>query len=241
MAAIRYLCASRSIPLVEDAAHALFASSGGRPFGTFGAIGALSFHATKNVSCGEGGAILLNDPSLLERALVLREKGTDRTRFCRGEVDKYTWQDVGSSYLPADVLAAILVSQLENADASQARRHAIWRSYRAALAPRAAELGLALQEIPAHVMHPAHVFAVLVPAGVDRAPVLRRLREDGVYAVSHYEPLHRAPAHAGREVLPDTDDVAPRLVRLPLHAAMSEEDAAHAARALVAALEKGRA
>jgi dTDP-4-amino-4,6-dideoxygalactose transaminase len=236
MAAIRDLCAARSLHLVEDAAHALFASAHGRAFGTFGAVGALSFHATKNVSCGEGGAIILNDPALEERALVLREKGTNRARFLRGDVDKYTWQDVGSSYLPGDVLAAILVAQLESADATQARRHRIWRAYRQALEPRAAELGLALQEIPDTVVHPAHVFGALAPRGVDRTAVLRALREAGFVAVSHYEPLHLAPAHRGGESLPVTEDVAARIVRMPLHVAMSEEDGAAGAAALLAAL-----
>ncbi|HTE53911.1 MAG TPA: dTDP-4-amino-4,6-dideoxygalactose transaminase [Kofleriaceae bacterium] len=241
LAAIAEGCAARGIALVEDAAHGLFASAGGRPVGTFGRLGALSFHATKNVSCGEGGAIVLNDASLAERAVILREKGTDRTRFLRGEVDKYTWQEVGSSYLPSDLLAAVLVAQLEHAEASQARRHAIWDVYRAALAPRAAELGLGLQVIPPGVAHPAHVFAVTLPARIDRASLLRGVRESGVAVVSHYEPLHLAPAHAGRERLPVTEDVAARLIRLPLHAAMSEDDAARVAAALLAALERAGA
>jgi dTDP-4-amino-4,6-dideoxygalactose transaminase len=237
IAAIRDLCAARSIHLVEDAAHALFGSAGGRPIGTFGAVGALSFHATKNISCGEGGAILLNDPALRERALILREKGTDRTRFLRGQVDRYTWQDVGSSYLPSDLLAAVLVAQLENAEASQARRHRIWRAYRAALAPRADKLGLGLQEVPDHIAHPAHLFAVTVPPRADRAALLRRMHAAGICAVSHYEPLHRAPAHAGGEKLPVTEAVAGRLVRLPLHAGMSDDDAGTVVEALVAGLE----
>lgn len=249
VAAIRDLCLARQVALVEDAAHALFASMGGRAFGTFGAIGALSFHATKNVSCGEGGAIILNDATLRERALVLREKGTDRARFLRGEVDKYTWQDVGSSYLPADVLAAILVAQLENAVATQRQRHQIWQAYSAALVPRAAELRISLQEIPEDVQHPAHVFAVLLPPGSDRTAVLRDLRRAGVCAVSHYEPLHAAPAHAGGETdqtvlappLPVTEEIAGRLIRLPLHATMSDEDAARVTRALVEVLEAAAA
>ncbi len=145
MAAIRELCAARAIDLMEDAAHALFATTGSQAFGTFGALGALRFHATKNVSCGEGGAIILNDPFLRERALVLREKGTDRSRFLRGEVDKYTWQDVGSSYLPSDVLAAILVAQLENAETTQRQRHHVWSLYRSALAPRASDRDFGLR------------------------------------------------------------------------------------------------
>jgi dTDP-4-amino-4,6-dideoxygalactose transaminase len=243
IAAIRDLCADRSFDLIEDAAHALFATAGGKPFGTFGQIGALSFHATKNVSCGEGGAIILNDPGLEERALILREKGTDRTRFLRGEVDNYTWQEVGSSYLPSDLLAAVLLAQLENADATQRQRQRIWRVYRDALAPRAAELGLELQEIPAGVHHPAHLFAVLVPPAADRSAVLRSLRESGIHAVSHYEPLHLAPARAtaDSEELPVTSDIARRLIRLPLHAAMKKEDALRGARALIAVLEAAAA
>ncbi len=236
LAAIRDLCAARSIALVEDAAHCLFASLAGRPFGTFGAIGALSFHTTKNISCGEGGAIIINDAALRERALVLREKGTNRARFLRGEVNKYTWQDVGSSYLPSDVLAAILVAQLENAEATQARRQRIWRVYRDALGPRAAQLGLRLQDIPDAVTHPAHLFVVLVPPTVDRRLVLRALRETGALAVSHYEPLHLAPARGDGERLPVTEDIAPRLIRLPIHAAMTEDDAAGVARTLLTAV-----
>jgi dTDP-4-amino-4,6-dideoxygalactose transaminase len=237
-AGLAALCAARGVTLVEDAAHALFAASDGRPLGRFGALAAFSFHATKNVSCGEGGAILVGDPDLRDRALVLREKGTDRTRFLRGEVDKYTWQEVGSSYLPSDALAAVLVAQLEHAEVSQARRHAVWRAYREALEPRADALGLGLQAIPPGLDHPAHVLAVTVPAGVDRGALLGALREGAIAAVSHYEPLHRAPAHRGDEHLPVTDDVAARLVRLPLHAAMEPADAHGIAAAFLRAVER---
>lgn len=222
VAAIRESCAATGLRLVEDAAHALFARFAGQPLGTFGALGALSFHATKNLSAGEGGALILNDPSLRERALVLREKGTDRTRFLRGEVDRYTWQDIGSSYLPSDLVAALLLSQLEHAEVIQRARQAVWARYAAALAPAVDALGVGLQQIPAGCAHPAHVFGVLAPPDRDRDALLEALKARGVYAVSHYEPLHRAPACRDAFDLPVTDDVARRMIRLPLHAELTD-------------------
>ncbi len=229
-------CAAEGLPLVEDAAHGLFASLRGRPLGTIGCLGALSFHETKNVSCGEGGALIVNDPGLLAMAEVLREKGTDRSRFLRGEVDKYTWQAVGSSHLLSDLLAAVLTAQLEAAGEWQRLRHEAWEVYRDALLPLVDELGIRLQEIGDGVRHPAHLFALLVPPGVDRSAVLRRLKGAGLAAVSHFEPLHLAPAHDGDERLPVTEDVVRRLVRLPLHAHLTADDAVRVAAETVAAL-----
>lgn len=236
--AIAEFCRTRGLSLIEDNAHGLFARSHGRPLGTFGKLSALSFHATKNISCGEGGALLVNDAELLHRIEILREKGTDRSRFLRGEVDKYTWRGVGSSYLPSDVLAAVLTAQLENAERTQARRHSIWNVYREHLAPAASRLGLELQAVPAGVEHPAHVFAVLIPAAVKRAALLRELVATGITAVSHYEPLHSAPAHGKAEPLPVTESVARRLVRLPLYAGMSEADAEHVAETFIRHVER---
>jgi dTDP-4-amino-4,6-dideoxygalactose transaminase len=231
------LCKERSITLIEDAAQGLFASTDGRPLGTYGRLGALSFHATKNVSCGEGGALILGDPSLLERAEIVREKGTDRSRYLRGEVDKYTWRAVGSSYLPSDVLAAMLTAQLEAADHSQGRRQAAWRTYKEILAPAAERAGFRAQTIPANVDHPAHLFAVVLPPSVSRDAVISGLREHGIQAVSHFEPLHRAAVRPSAAQLPNTDDLARGLLRLPLYNELSIDDAAFVARALVAVLE----
>jgi dTDP-4-amino-4,6-dideoxygalactose transaminase len=239
-AGVAELCAARSLALVEDAAQGLFATVDARPLGTFGRLGALSFHATKNVSCGEGGALIAGDRSLLARATTLREKGTDRTRFLRGEVDKYTWQEVGSSYLPSDVLAAMLLAQLEDAESTQAARHAAWAVYRQALAPVAAARGIQLQEIPPGVRHPAHLFALALPESIDRDAVIAGLRERGIQAVSHFEPLHRAPSRAGSdapEPLPVTDDLARGVIRLPLYNDMTEADAERVVAALIATLE----
>ena len=232
------LCESRGIHLLEDNAHGLFATFDGRPLGTFGALGALSFHGTKNLSCGEGGALIINDRTLLERVEVLREKGTNRSRFLRGDVDRYTWQAIGSSYLPADILAAVLVAQLEEASAWQKQRHAIWSAYRTVFAEEATQLGVELQHVPENNQHAAHVFAVLVPHSTQLASLLRRLHEKGVHAVSHFEPLHLAPTHSGSERLPVTEMVASRLVRLPLHTQMTPNDAARIARLVIEAIRE---
>jgi dTDP-4-amino-4,6-dideoxygalactose transaminase len=233
-------CKARGIHLVEDNAHGLFAKFRGRALGTFGDLSALSFHATKNISMGEGGALVLNRRELLERAEILREKGTNRARFLRGQVDKYTWQGLGSSYLPSDILAAVLVAQLEHATISQARRLRIWNIYREAFEPQVGRLGVGLQAIPSGCSHPAHVFVVLLPEKrVDRSALLSRLWERGVTAVSHYEPLHLAPGcRSTTESLPTTESIAPRLVRLPLYAGLSDEDAQTVVRAFMEELER---
>jgi dTDP-4-amino-4,6-dideoxygalactose transaminase len=238
IAAIVRLCRDRSISLIEDAAQALFATSGGQALGTFGCLGALSFHSTKNVSCGEGGALILNDRSLESRALTLREKGTDRTRFLRGEVDRYTWQEIGSSYLPSDVLAAILAAQLEHASVLQRRRHEIWSIYRSRLGEIAARREVRLQHIPGDAEHPAHLFAIVLPPELDLDRTLGALRARGVCAATHFQPLHRAPAASGeRPDLPVTDDLARGLLRLPLFGDMSLEDAGRVADAVAETLE----
>jgi dTDP-4-amino-4,6-dideoxygalactose transaminase len=232
------LCRARGITLIEDNAHGLFARHNGRPLGTFGGLSCLSFHATKNISCGEGGALVLNDASLLHRAEILREKGTDRSRFLRGEIDKYTWRGVGSSYLPSDVLAAMLVAQLDNRAASQARRLALWQLYRDRLEPLAPRFGITLQAIPPETEHPAHVFAFVLPSRVDRTSLLKAMAARKITTVSHYEPLHLAPAHTGRDQLPVTERVAAGLVRLPLYAGLTLDDANKVVDALIAELEQ---
>jgi dTDP-4-amino-4,6-dideoxygalactose transaminase len=237
-AAIAAECGSRGIQLVEDNAHGLFGSVQGRTLGTFGALSALSFHATKNISMGEGGALVVNRRELLERAEVLREKGTNRARFLRGQVDKYTWQGLGSSYLPSDILVAVLVAQLTSAAATQERRQSLWKHYREALEPEASRLGFGLQTIPAGCVHPAHVFVVLLPAElVDRTALLARLWARGITIVSHYEPLHTAPGSPVSVSLPVTESVAPRLVRFPLYAGLTEADARTVVSAFIEELE----
>jgi dTDP-4-amino-4,6-dideoxygalactose transaminase len=220
-------CDELGLKLIVDAAHALFAKDGGEEVTSLAPVSALSFHNTKNIGCGEGGAFVTTDEALLERATIIREKGTDRTRFRRGLVDKYTWRAIGSSYLPSDILAALLLAQLQDAEASQARRLAVWRRYDERLRGREDELGIRLQEVPAHVEVPAHLYYALLPPG-RRREVAAGLKEDGILAVSHYEPLHLSPAGqslAGEVRLPVTEDIYARLLRLPLHSRMDVEDA----------------
>ncbi|MEL6179611.1 MAG: dTDP-4-amino-4,6-dideoxygalactose transaminase [Myxococcota bacterium] len=236
--ALAALCQSRGVALVEDNAHGLLASVHGQPLGTFGRMSALSFHATKNISCGEGGALVLNAPEDDRLAAeILRDKGTDRSRYLRGEVDRYTWRGVGSSYLPSDLLAAVLVAQLDHADAIQRQRHALWQAYRRVLEPEAERLGIVLQRIPEGVAHPAHLFALLVPESVGREPILEQMRQAQIKATSHYEPLHRAPAHDGGEELPVTDALQRRLIRLPLFTELTVAQAEQIGQTLIASIE----
>jgi dTDP-4-amino-4,6-dideoxygalactose transaminase len=210
--------------VIEDAAQALGSTWHGRPLGTFGHMAALSFHETKNVISGEGGALILNDARLVERAEVLWEKGTNRTRFFRGEISKYTWIDLGSSYLPSEVTAAFLLAQLEHADEITAGRLALWRAYNEQCA---AVPFVRPPVVPAGCTPNAHLFYVLLPPGVDRAEVLTTLNARGVNAVFHYVPLHSAPAglRFGRTAgsMAVTDDCSSRLIRLPLWMGMTRE------------------
>jgi dTDP-4-amino-4,6-dideoxygalactose transaminase len=215
------------VAIVEDNAHGLFASYRGRPLGSFGELGALSFHETKNLSCGEGGALLINRPEFVSRAEVLREKGTNRSSFQRGEVEKYSWVDLGSSWVPSDLLAAFLWGQYERRRQIQTQRHAVWEAYAEHLAAWAEQRGFRLPEIPADREHSAHLFWVLAPSPQDRDRLLAHLTSHGVQAVFHYVPLHSSPAgrRFGRTPLPVdvTDSVSASLVRLPLWAGMPGE------------------
>ncbi|HEU4349995.1 MAG TPA: dTDP-4-amino-4,6-dideoxygalactose transaminase [Actinoplanes sp.] len=227
MDAIGKIARHHRIPVIEDNAHGLGAAYRGRPLGSFGALATLSFHATKNISCGEGGALLLTDERYQERAEILREKGTDRSRFFRGQVDKYRWMDLGSSYLPSDVLAAGLTAQLEAFDEIQCRRHEVWRAYHAAFA----DLELIRPTVPAGCDHSAHLYYLLMPDLKRRQGLLEHLASRGVQGAFHYQPLHDAPAgqrtgRAGPGGCPVTSDVADRLVRLPLHAGLSDGEVA---------------
>jgi dTDP-4-amino-4,6-dideoxygalactose transaminase len=215
------------LAVVEDAAHALGATYHGRPLGSIGELATLSFHETKNLQCGEGGALLVNDASYVERAEILREKGTNRSQFFRGQVDKYTWVDVGSSYLPSDLLAAFLFAQLESFDDIQSARMAAWIRYAADLGGWAADRGYGLPQIPAHCRHPAHLFYVLLPDLDARQAFIRHLHSRDVKAVFHYVPLHNSPfgmSLDGTASCPVTEDVSERLVRLPLFAGLTESE-----------------
>jgi dTDP-4-amino-4,6-dideoxygalactose transaminase len=212
--------------VVEDAAHSLEASYNNRPLGSIGHLATLSFHETKNLQCGEGGALLVNDPGLVARAEVIQEKGTDRSRFFRGEIDKYTWQDTGSSYLLSEVATAFLWAQLEHASQITAGRRAIWSRYYDALEPLE-EAGLLRRPVvPAGCTHSGHLFYVLLPTSEMRNQMLQALNERGVHAVFHYLPLHSSPGGVrfGRLGGPVsvTDDVSARLLRLPLWMGMGD-------------------
>ena len=222
------IAARHGIVVVEDNAHGLFGHYRSRPLGSFGSMSALSFHETKNLTCGEGGALLLNDEALMDRAEIIREKGTNRSRFFRGEVDRYTWVDIGSSYLPSDLLGAYLWAQLEAADAIQRRRHEIWASYARDLDAWACAAGVRLPIVPAHCTHPAHIFYLLMPSLDRRTAFIRHLRAHQILAPFHYLPLHLSDvgrAYGGaEEQCPVTEDVADRLVRLPLFYQLSDKD-----------------
>ena len=213
--------------LVEDAAHALFGSYQGRPLGSFGRLATLSFHETKNVSCGEGGALLVNDPALVERAEILREKGTNRSRFFRGEIDKYTWVDLGSSWLPSEVLAAYLWAQLEARDRIQRARERVWRRYRDELTGWAQAHDVRLPILPPHCGPAWHMFQLVLPSLDARQRLTEHLRARGILAVFHYLPLHLSPM--GRRLggrpgdCPVTEDLSDRLLRLPFYNGLAEE------------------
>ena len=210
-----------------------------RPLGAIGNLGALSFHETKNIICGEGGALLVRDPALAERAEIVREKGTNRSKFFRGQVDKYTWVDVGSSYLPSEILAAFLSAQLQEADAITARRLDLWDRYHAWAEPLESEGRLRRPIVPAHCTHNAHMYYLLLRDLGDRTDFIARLRQAGIGAVFHYIPLHSSPAgmRYGRAAgtLAVTDDVSERLVRMPLWLGL-EEHLEHVLQAAGAAL-----
>ena len=222
------IAARHGLALLEDAAQGLQAFYKGRPLGGIGDLGALSFHETKNIICGEGGALLVNSPRFVQESEIIREKGTDRSRFFRGEVDKYTWQSAGSSYLPGEVTAAFLWAQFEEADSINARRREAWDRYHTLLAPLEARGRLRRPVIPAECEHNAHMYYVLLAPGISRQAVLEHLKQNGIYAVFHYVPLHSSPAgqRFGRAHgdLAKTDDLSERLIRLPLWVGLPEAD-----------------
>jgi len=221
MDAIMALAGEHRLAVVEDNAHGLFGRYRGKPLGTFGALATQSFHETKNLHCGEGGALLVNDPRLAERAEIIREKGTNRSRFFRGEVDKYTWVDLGSSYLPSDLLAAFLLAQLENADGIQQKRRTIWQFYADGLAGWARAAGVGLPFIPPHCDQAYHLFYLLMPSLEERQRLIAGLKERGILSVFHYLPLHCSPmgiSLGGKPGdCPVCEEMSDRLVRLPFY------------------------
>jgi dTDP-4-amino-4,6-dideoxygalactose transaminase len=221
MDTIMQIAAAHGAAVVEDNAHGLLGRYKGRYLGTFGALASQSFHETKNFSCGEGGALIVNDETLRDRAEIIREKGTNRSRFFRGQVDKYTWVDLGSSYLPSDILAAYLYAQFEARERIQTQRRSRWDTYATALGDWAMSNGVALPTVPAHCDQPYHMFYMLLPDLEVRTRFIAHLRSHGVYAVFHYLPLHLS--EMGRRFggnpgdCPVTEQVSDQLVRLPLH------------------------
>lgn len=230
MDAIREIADRHRITVIEDNAHGLLGTYRGRPLGSFGALATLSFHETKNFTCGEGGALIINDASLIERAEIIREKGTNRSRFFRGQVDKYTWVDFGSSFLPSDILAAYLYAQLTARRRIQGVRQRIWHLYESGLREWAPRNGVGLPQIPPHCEQPYHMFYMLMPSLETRTELIRHLRSRGVHSVFHYLPLHLSDMgrHFGGKQgdCPVTEDVSDRLVRLPFYNALTEDEQA---------------
>jgi dTDP-4-amino-4,6-dideoxygalactose transaminase len=216
------------IAVVEDNAHGLFGKYKGKYLGTFGSLATQSFHETKNFSCGEGGALLINDPFLAERAEIIREKGTNRSRFFRGQVDKYTWVDIGSSYLPSDLLAAFLFAQFEQREKIQSHRKNIWNMYQSALKDWADKNGVQLPCIPEDREQAYHMFYMLLPNLDLRQKLIMYLRERGIYSVFHYLPLHLSDMGEGFGYsagdCPVTEQVSDRLIRLPFYNNLTSAD-----------------
>ncbi|HEY8952272.1 MAG TPA: dTDP-4-amino-4,6-dideoxygalactose transaminase [Candidatus Dormibacteraeota bacterium] len=220
----------RNVAVVEDNAHGLFGRYKGKLLGTFGSLATQSFHETKNFSCGEGGALIINDERYTERAEVIREKGTNRSRFFRGQVDKYTWTDLGSSYLPSDLLAAILLAQFEARDRIQTARSFIWERYHEALGAWAGRNGATLPIVPPDREQTFHMFYLLMPSLDARQRLIAHLKIQGIMSVFHYVPLHLSDmgkSFGGRAgQCPVTEDVSDRLLRLPFYTHLTESDQA---------------
>lgn len=239
---ILQIAARHGLRIVEDSAQGIFSTYKGRPLGTLGDLGCLSFHETKNIISGEGGALLVRDAALVERAEVIREKGTDRSKFIRGQVDKYTWVDIGSSYLPSELIAAFLSAQIEEGAAITQCRMRIWNQYHAWAASHETAGQLRRPIIPAHCQHNAHMYYLVLPSMEQRTAFIAGLQDRGIGAVFHYVPLHSSPAgrRFGRvdSALPLTDSLSARLVRMPLWVGLEErlEEVLEAADSMIASL-----
>jgi dTDP-4-amino-4,6-dideoxygalactose transaminase len=228
MKRILEIAKAHNLVVIEDNAHGLFAKYNGEYLGTFGALATQSFHETKNLTCGEGGALLINDDALIERAEILREKGTDRSKFLRGQVDKYTWVDIGSSWIMSDMLAAVLYGQLQRNDEIQSQRMAIWNRYQSELSAWAQKFGVRTPHVPDNCEHTGHVFHLRFDEGHIRDRFIAHLREREISAVFHYQPLHLS--HVGRKYggfdgqCPVSEKAGDCLVRLPLFNAMTDDE-----------------
>lgn len=218
----------RGIAVVEDNAHGLFGFYKGKPLGSFGCLAAQSFHETKNITCGEGGALLINDVKFIARAEIIREKGTNRSQVFRGQADKYTWIDIGSSYLPSDILAACLWAQLEKRGKIQAARRRIWNYYHRHLKRWAERENVRLPFVPSHCAQPCHMFYLIMPSLYDRQALIERLKARSILAVFHYLPLHLSPM--GRKFggkpgdCPVAEDISGRILRLPFYTTLCRAD-----------------
>jgi dTDP-4-amino-4,6-dideoxygalactose transaminase len=236
MDAIMEIAGRYGVAVVEDNAHGLFGKYKGKYLGTFGCLATQSFHETKNFNCGEGGALLSNDPQYVERAEVIREKGTNRSRFYRGQVDKYTWVDLGSSYLPSDMLAAYLYAQLEVHEQIQAKRRQIWEYYHEHLQDWAQEHGIRFPIVPDHCEQAYHMFYLLMPSLEKRQALIAHLKASNIISAFHYLPLHLS--QMGRQLggkegdCPVTEDVSDRLLRLPFYNDLTEADLARVVAAI---------
>ena len=236
METIMDIAGQYGIPVVEDNAHGLFAKYKGKYLGTFGSLATQSFHETKNFTCGEGGALLINDPHYVERAEIIREKGTNRSRFYRGQVDKYTWVDIGSSYLPSGILAAFLYAQIEARQQIQSKRQQIWEYYYNNLQDWAQEKGVRLPIVPPECEQAYHMFYLLMPSLEQRQALIEHLRDQRINSVFHYLPLHLS--QMGRKFggeegdCPVTESVSDRLLRLPFYNDLTETDQARVVAAI---------
>lgn len=228
MDAILEISKMHGLKVVEDNAHGLFGKYMGKYLGTFGCTATQSFHETKNITCGEGGALLVNDPQLIERAEIIREKGTNRSRFFRGQVDKYSWVDIGSSYLPSDILAAFLLGQLEQYQMIQQKRSHIWNFYHESLVKWATASGVKLPTIPQNCEHPSHLYYMLMPDLEKRQEFIAYLKTKEIYTVFHYLPLHLSNMglkFGGKPgECPVTEKISDQLVRLPIHIDLTDSD-----------------
>ncbi len=236
MDTILKIAAEHGIAVIEDNAHGLFAKYKGKYLGSFGSMAIQSFHETKNFTCGEGGALLIHHPRYQERAEILREKGTDRSKFIMNLVDRYTWQDIGSSYLLSDLLAAVLYSQLEIHEEIQKRRRAIWEYYALHLREWALEAGVEFPRIPASCESSYHIFYLVIPSPEDQPALIEHLKRQGIASAFHFPPLHLSKMgqkFGGKKGdCPVTEDLSERIVRLPLHLGLTEKDLERIVRAV---------
>ncbi|OCB31945.1 dTDP-4-amino-4,6-dideoxygalactose transaminase [Mycobacterium malmoense] len=237
MDAIMDIADRHGLLVVEDAAQGVFARYRGRWLGTIGHLGCYSFHETKNISCGEGGALVVNDPAMEARAEIIREKGTNRNQFYRGQVDKYTWVDVGSSYIPSDMLAAFLVGQIENMERITKRRGEIFDRYVAILSPLAESGLIRIPVVPPHCTTNYHMFYVLTADLKERSALIAHLAAAGIVAVFHYVPLHTSPfaqsIGAPGIHLPNTEELSARLLRLPMYFDLTDQEVEEVAGAVL--------